>query len=53
MAHLKSVIVSEILESIKAIGDLGLLTAKAQIFLLNGNESDVSDVLKEKINMLR
>ncbi len=43
---------SEILESIKMIGDLGLLTAKAQIFLLNGNESDVSDALKEKIKKM-
>jgi len=32
-----------------AIKSLNLLTAKAQIFLLNGKESDVSDELKSKI----
>lgn len=32
-----------------AVRSLNLLTAKAQIFLLNGTESDVSDALKTKI----
>jgi ribosome-binding ATPase YchF (GTP1/OBG family) len=39
-------------KNIEIIGELGLLTAKAQIFLLNGNEDDVSDVVKEKIKSM-
>lgn len=34
------------------IRELQLLTAKAQIYLLNGEDSDVSDSLKEKIRSL-
>jgi ribosome-binding ATPase YchF (GTP1/OBG family) len=34
------------------VGELGLLTAKPQIYLLNGEESDVSEALREKIKSL-
>lgn len=34
------------------MGEIGLLTAKAQIFLLNGNDEDVSDSVKEKIKSM-
>lgn len=40
---------SNVLKNIGIVGDVGLLTAKTQIFLLNGEESDVSEALKEKI----
>ena len=35
------------------VKELGLLSAKPQIFLINGSESDVSDALKGKIKSLK
>ena len=35
------------------IKELGLLTTKPQLFLLNGSESDVTDLLKNKLKELR
>ena len=35
------------------VKEIQLLTAKGQIYLLNGSESDVSDSLKEKISALK
>ncbi len=35
-----------------AVGELNLLTSKAQIYLLNGTDKDVTDKLKDKIKLL-
>lgn len=40
------------IESEPAVKELQLLTAKAQVYLLNGEPSDVSDSLKDKIKSL-
>ncbi len=46
---------AQLIEDLRAnvrLSDMNLLTAKRQIYLLNGAESDVSDALKEKIKSL-
>lgn len=42
----------ELIRANRRMDDLNLLTAKRQIYLLNGDEADVSDALKEKIKSL-
>jgi len=43
---------SEEIKSTPVVKEMNLLTAKKQIYLLNGNEEDVSDELKNKIKAL-